>query len=193
MAEYDLSSLGVLIVDDSAPMRSILRSVLREFAVSSTIEAANGEQALGILANSGADLVISDYQMAPMNGLELTRAIRKGGGGIDPYIPVILVSAYTEMHNILAARDAGVNEFLAKPFSANLVYFRIRSVIEHPRPFVQSKEFFGPDRRRRDLHIGGPNRRGSEDEAHDGEERNEARDGDGEVGDGGDGDGDGGN
>lgn len=179
MADYDLSNLSILIVDDSAPMRSVLRSVLREFSVSRTLEAANGRLALDILAKSGADLVIADYQMAPVNGLELTKAIRKGIGRIDPYTPVIVISAYTEMHYIFAARDAGVNEFLAKPISANLVYSRIRSVIEHPRPFVQAKEFFGPDRRRRDLNIAGPNRRGGDGETHDGDD--EARD-DGERG-----------
>ncbi|MDP7667877.1 MAG: response regulator [Rhodospirillales bacterium] len=178
MAEYDLSNLSILIVDDSAPMRSILRSVMREFSVSRTLEAANGRQALDILEKSGADLVIADYQMAPVDGLELTKAIRMGSGRIDPYIPVIVVSAYTETHYIFAARDAGVNEFLAKPISANHVYFRIRSVIEHPRPFVQAKEFFGPDRRRRDVIIEGPNRRGDNAEAHDDGERGEMQNGD---------------
>jgi two-component system chemotaxis response regulator CheY len=182
MTEYDLSGLSVLIVDDYAPMRTILRSVLKEFAVSRVADTADGEQALEILAKTGADLIIADYQMAPVDGLELTRAIRKGSGHIDPYIPVILVSGYTEIHYILAARNAGVNEFLAKPISANLVYSRIRSVIERPRAFVQAKEFFGPDRRRRDLAIGGADRRGGDSEGRDGDERGETRNGDDEIG-----------
>ena len=114
-----------------------------------------------------------------MDGLELTKAIRKGDARIDPYIPVILVSAYTEMHNIVAARDAGVNDFLAKPISANLVYARIRSVIEHPLPFVQADEFFGPDRRRRDRAFGGVDRRGGDDNARDDDDRGETQNGDG--------------
>lgn len=180
MAEYDLSRLRILIVDDYVPIRTILRSVLREFKVSRVIEAGDGEKALDFLAKAGGiDLVITDFQMAPMDGLELTKAIRKGDARIDPYIPVILVSAYTEMHNVVAARDAGVNDFLAKPISANLVYARIRSVIEHPLPFVQADEFFGPDRRRRDRAFGGVDRRGGDDNARDDDDRGETQNGDG--------------
>ncbi len=179
MAEYDLTQLRILIVDDYVPIRTILRSVLREFKVSRVIEAGDGEEALDFLAKAGVDLVITDFQMAPMNGLELTKAIRKGSARIDPYVPVILVSAYTEMHHIVAARDAGVNDFLAKPISATLIYARIRSVIEHPLPFVQADEFFGPDRRRRDRAFGGVDRRGGDDKARDDDDRGETQNGDG--------------
>jgi DNA-binding response OmpR family regulator len=96
--------------------------------------------------------------MFPVDGLELAETIRSGQAGVDPYLPILLIIAYTEMHTILQARDAGVNEFLAKPISAKLVYCRIRSMIEHPRPYVRAEEFFGPDRRRL-LPVTGQDRR----------------------------------
>ncbi len=61
------------------------------------------------------------------------------------------MTAYTEIKDILKARDAGATEFLAKPFSAKLVYYRLRSIIENPRNYVDSRKYFGPDRRRRKI------------------------------------------
>jgi two-component system, chemotaxis family, chemotaxis protein CheY len=104
-------------------------------------------------------IVFADNLMAPMNGIEMVRNIRAGVDGINSFIPVIMVSGYSDIVHIMEARDAGINEFLAKPVSAKLIYLRICSVIESPRSFVNSEEFFGPDRRRRPVDIDGDERR----------------------------------
>ena len=174
MSDYNLASLRVLIVDDYQPMRHILRGILREWGVLELCEAANGREALDALNKFPADIVLTDYRMSPIDGLELAKTIRSGVAGVDPYLPILLITAYTKMHTIVQARDSGVNEFLAKPISAKLVYYRIRSMIEHPRPYVRAEEFFGPDRRRRILPVTGKNRRKVEDEAT-GIERQEER------------------
>jgi CheY-like chemotaxis protein len=174
MSDYDLANLHILVVDDYQPMRHIMRGILREWGISNVGEASNGREALDMLKNFQADILITDYRMFPVDGLELAKTIRSGEAGVDPYLPILLITAYTEMHTILDARDAGVNEFLAKPISAKLVYFRIRSIIEHPRPFVRAEEFFGPDRRRRALPVTGQDRREGKDEAT-GSERQEER------------------
>ena len=164
MSDYDLASLHVMIVDDYQPMRHILRGILREWGILKVGEAAHGREALETLKNFPADILITDYRMFPIDGLELAKAVRSGEAGCDPYVPILLVTAFTEMKTILQARDAGVNEFLAKPISAKLVYYRIRSMIENPRPYVRAEEFFGPDRRRRSLPITGEDRRDVEQE-----------------------------
>ena len=74
-------------------------------------------------------------------------------------VPIIIVSAFTEMSHVLAARDLGMTEFLAKPISAETVYTRLCSVIESRRQFVKSSSFFGPDRRRRRGNYQGGDRR----------------------------------
>ena len=74
-------------------------------------------------------------------------------------VPIIIVSAFTEMSHVLAARDLGMTEFLAKPISAETVYTRLCSVIENRRPFVKASSFFGPDRRRRRGNYRGGDRR----------------------------------
>ena len=159
MSDYDLSSLQIIIADDYRPMRQVLRGILKEWKVPYIAEAENGERALTLLKNMTADLIITDYKMSPIDGIELTRMIRSGAKGLDPFLPVILITAYSEMDIILKARDAGINEFLAKPVSAKLVYYRIRSVIENPRPYVRVEDFFGPDRRRRPQIYKGSDRR----------------------------------
>ena len=75
------------------------------------------------------DIVFVDYRMEPIDGAELTRKIRAGEEGIDPYIPIIMVTGYSDMRRILEARDAGVSEYLVKPISAKLLYMRICAVI----------------------------------------------------------------
>jgi len=162
MTDYDLSGLRVLIVDDYQPMRLILKNVLFALGIKDVAEASDGETALEQLRNYRADIVMTDNLMEPMGGVELVRRIRAGDSGADPYTPIIMVSGFSDLEKIIESRDSGINEFLAKPISAKLVYLRIQSVIENPRTFVRSDAFFGPDRRRRALGVDGEERRGEE-------------------------------
>ena len=159
MIDYDVSALGVLLVDDCEPMRLLMRSVLRAMGVRRFAEAQDGTEALDIFEEFDPDIVFIDHLMEPMDGVELTRRIRAGEEGIDPYIPIIMVSGYSDLNHILEARDVGVSEYLVKPISAKLLYLRICAVIEHPRPFIRTSGFFGPDRRRRPVEHGEDERR----------------------------------
>ena len=161
MIDYDVSALGVLLVDDCEPMRLLMRSVLRAMGVRRFAEAQDGTEALDIFEEFDPDIVFIDHLMEPMDGVELTRRIRAGEEGIDPYIPIIMVSGYSDLNHILEARDVGVSEYLVKPISAKLLYLRICAVIEHPRPFIRTSGFFGPDRRRRPVEHGEDERRGT--------------------------------
>ena len=159
MADLDLSDLSILIVDDYPPMRAILRIMLKALGVRNIGEANDGLAAVDKMKGFRADIVIADYRMLPMDGVELTLQIRNGDAGIDPFTPVVMVSGHSEKSKICRARDAGVTEFLVKPVSATLLYYRLRTAIENPRPFIRSPDFFGPDRRRRAMMFEGPDRR----------------------------------
>ncbi len=159
MADLDLSDLRILIVDDYPPMRAILRVMLKALGVRDIGEAGDGLAALDEMQEFRADIVIADYRMIPMDGVELTHRIRGGEVGVDPFTPVVMVSGHSDKSRICEARDAGVTEFLVKPISATLLYYRVRAVIEYPRPFILSGDFFGPDRRRRAMAFEGPDRR----------------------------------
>ncbi len=159
MAYLDLGKLSVFIVDDYRPMRTILRVMLQALGMRDIGEAHDGLSAIDEMKGFRADIVIADYRMAPMDGVDLTLRIRDGDAGIDPFTPVIMVSGHSEMSKIFQARDAGVTEFLVKPISATRLYHRLCAVIENPRPFIRSPYFFGPDRRRRAMAFEGPDRR----------------------------------
>ncbi len=159
MADLDLSDLSILIVDDYPPMRTILRIMLQALGIRDIGEAGDGLAALDEMQGFHADIVIADYRMIPMDGVELTHRIRGGEVGVDPFTPVVMVSGHSDKRRICEARDAGVTEFLVKPISATLLYYRLRVVIENPRPFIRSPDFFGPDRRRRRMAFEGPERR----------------------------------
>lgn len=157
--DYDLTKLYVLLIDDCAPMRKILRTVLHALGIKRVTEAADGAEGLKVLEGFFPDLIFVDHEMQPMNGLDFTREVRAGVDGINPFTPVIMISGHTDVARILGARDAGITEYLAKPISAKLIYSRIKSVIDSPRPFIRTETFFGPDRRRRAMPFDGPERR----------------------------------
>lgn len=160
----DLSRLQFLIVDDNDFMRRLLRELLRamDCKPDHIRFAANGRDALQVMRDYPIDIVICDINMRPMDGREFTAYIRRGSGSPDPHVPIIVCTGHAEIGHICAARDAGANEILRKPITINSIYERIRAIIERPRPFIRSKDYYGPDRRRRDEPFDGPDRRSTQ-------------------------------
>ncbi|MEE8394133.1 MAG: response regulator [Rhodospirillales bacterium] len=159
MTQSYLAKIKFLIVEDNAFMRTIVRRVLAAFEVGEIMEAAEGKEALKILESFDPDIAIIDWEMEPMDGIEFTKTVRTSDDSSHQFLPIIMLSAHSEINRITEARDAGVNEFVVKPISAKVLFDRIQSVIERPRQFVRLKEYFGPDRRRRTIMFSGPERR----------------------------------
>lgn len=145
---YNLERLTVLVVDDCINMQQLLRALLLSFGFSDVHTAKSGQAGIKVLEHLEPDFIICDYNMAPMNGVEFIRTLRNDEESPSRFVPIIMLTGHTEMSNILAARQAGATEFLAKPVSPQSLYKRIEMVIERPRDFVETKSFFGPDRRR---------------------------------------------
>lgn len=165
MMGYRLDRLTALVVDDNQHMRSLVRTILESLGVSQILEARDGAHALEKMGQTQIDLLIVDWNMEPMDGLALTRHLRTSADSPDQFVPVIMLSGHTERARVMQARDAGVTEFMAKPVSARSLYARIVSIIENPRPFVRTNDYFGPDRRRQMLPFEGPERRKAGGEA----------------------------
>lgn len=166
---YQFSSINVLLVEDNQPMLELAKSILDTFGVGQVTTAKNGEEGFQKFCAQSPDLVIADWMMKPMDGISLTRLIRNDPKSPNPYTPVILMTGFSERRRVIQARDAGVTEFLVKPFNARDLYRRIAQVIERPRQFVRSEDFFGPDRRRKAIpDFQGPYQRES-DSKHGGE------------------------
>jgi two-component system chemotaxis response regulator CheY len=151
--------LTILIAEDNKPMRGLVHDILEALGVGTILEAADGQAAIKKLGNHAVDIVILDWNMEPMDGMELTRQIRTSPESPDQFVPIIMLSGHTERARVLQARDAGVTEFMAKPVSVKALCARINAIIEAPRPFIRASGYFGPDRRRRVLPFNGPERR----------------------------------
>lgn len=158
----DFSRLDLLVIDDNDFMRRLYRQLLEAIGFNSRniTEARDGEEALHHLHQDHCDVAICDLNMKPMNGKQFTHFIRTSEDSPNPYLPIVVCTGHAELLHIADARDAGANEILRKPVSAASLYARLQAVIECPRPFILSKTFVGPDRRRRNLPFEGPDRRG---------------------------------
>jgi two-component system, chemotaxis family, chemotaxis protein CheY len=162
MSGYRFDRLKVLIVDDNSHMRKMLTTILNAFGVTVIHEASDGLIAWEKMRSLNPNIIIVDWMMPGMNGLEFTKTVRTSPESPNPFVPIIMLTGHTQIERVLQARDAGVTEFLAKPISANGVLSRITTVIEHPRSFVRTIEYFGPCRRRRAAEdYSGPERRAS--------------------------------
>lgn len=164
-ANYDISQLSFLIVDDNKFMRVILTNALKALGVYKFWEADDGAHALKQLNQTAPDIIICDWQMEPLNGMEFAQMVRNEKDGLHRFIPIIMVTAYGDADKVQQARDVGITEFVIKPISASALYKRIISIIEHPRDFVKTPRFFGPDRRRQTVNgFAGPFRRAKDRE-----------------------------
>lgn len=141
--------LNVLIIDDNAHMRRLVRDIMRGLGIGKVIEVADGTDALNEMRMSAVDVAFCDWMMEPLDGLDFVRLVRMSADSPNPFLPIIMLTGHTERHRIIEARDAGVNEFLAKPVTPDGVYKRLQAIIERPRPFVKIDTYIGPDRRRR--------------------------------------------
>lgn len=156
----NFSKLNVLVIDDSPPMLEVVVDTLKLLGVGQVHYARDGESGYRQFVKVRPDIVLTDWEMAPVDGLELICSIRRDGMSPKRTVPIIVMTGYAASARVAAARDKGATEFLVKPFTANELARRIAYVIENPRDFVETQEFFGPDRRRRKAHdYLGPERR----------------------------------
>lgn len=159
---YNFDRLRILVVEDNKHMRKLVTTVLQAFGVTQILEAHDGPSALAILRDKNPDVVLLDWEMEGMSGIDVVREIRTSPKSPNPFVPVIMLTGHTSMQHVQKARDAGATEFLAKPVSVKAVMSRLTAVIENPRPFVRTKVYFGPCRRRRVETYNGPERRDQE-------------------------------
>lgn len=157
---YDLTELSFLVVDDNTHMLSIIKTLLKGFGIRRIHEATDAADAFEEIRATHVDVIILDYALDTLDGIEFAQLVRTAKDSPNPYLPIIMLTAHSERHRVEEARDAGITEFLCKPICATDLYKRIIEVVEHPRSFVKMDSYFGPDRRRRsDENYRGPEKR----------------------------------
>lgn len=163
---FRFEKLSVLVVEDTPPMQKLIASVLESLGVRRVNVADNGERGFSLYVRENHDLIIADWLMSPVDGLELVRKVRTDPASPNRIVPYIMLTGYNSLGRVMTARDAGVTEFLVKPFTAADVAKRIAHVINKPRDHIDSAQYFGPDRRRHaDPAYRGPWRRESDQQS----------------------------
>lgn len=155
-----LRDVSIMIVDDQEFSVQMLREMVRVLGAEDIRAFTDAEKAWNDYKIRPADIVLTDWQMEPTDGLELTRRIRKDPDSPNTFVPIIMVTGFRERHQVFEARDAGVTEYVVKPLAPKSLFSRVEAVIERPRRFVRVGDFFGPDRRRHDANFDGEDRRG---------------------------------
>ena len=143
-----IQQLGVLLVDDNAYMRKIVRNLLVNVGVKSVYEASDGIAGIEAIRTVGPDIVILEWELPLLNGSEFVRIVRSPAVFPMPDIPIIVLTSHGERWRVVEAVRLGVNEYLVKPVSAQSLYDRLVSILANPRPFVQSGDYYGPEPRR---------------------------------------------
>lgn len=145
----ELRDVRVVVVDDDRRIATLVRSVLLGLGFQHVELLHNGQDAIAHLDRQQVDLVICDWQMEPVSGIDLVQYMRRENQTHNRVVPVVMLSGNSEKPQVEIARDAGVTEYVIKPFTARSLCSRIIAVIENPRSFIIAPEFAGHNRRRK--------------------------------------------
>lgn len=121
-------NMKILIVDDFSTMRRIIKNLLRDLGFNNTAEADDGLTALPMLQNGNFDFVVTDWNMPGMTGIDLLKAIRSDER--LAHLPILMVTAEAKREQIIAAAQAGVNGYVVKPFTAQVLKEKIEKIFE---------------------------------------------------------------
>ncbi|MBW7837446.1 MAG: response regulator [Sphingomonadales bacterium] len=143
------SSLTALLIDGNAHSAKLITALIRQSGIGSVMVAANAQDGLQLLRLGSPDVVVCDWRSDASSHQDILCCIRDRNAPHNPRVPVVIMSSEPELRHVLRARDLGATEFVAKPVSQQAMHRALKSALERPRPFIDEKSFFGPDRRRK--------------------------------------------
>ena len=122
------TSIKILIVDDFATMRRILKNILKQLGFKNLVEADDGTTAWDVLESQKIDLIISDWNMPKMTGLELLKKVRASSK--YKTAPFLMVTAEAQKQNVIEAVQAGVSNYVVKPFTAEAISDKLKKILK---------------------------------------------------------------
>jgi two-component system, chemotaxis family, chemotaxis protein CheY len=143
----NISGLSFLLADPNPHSTAIIHGVLRGFGATRIVEARNARDAVQVLTEQKIDLMMVEPSLPPGGGLAFIRSLRQDPNSPCRTMPILVVTGDTRTSTVKAARDCGANMVIAKPLSPATLYERLTWVAFHPRKFVDTATYFGPDRR----------------------------------------------
>lgn len=145
--EINLNDVTILIADPNTYLRRLIHGILRGFGASKIVEVGNAMNVIETLITGKIDILLCDARLPPHGGLALIRAIRQKVDNQHRTIPILAITSDLRETTIKQARDAGANMVVAKPMSPKALYDRLAWIAFSQRQFVDSPNYFGPDRR----------------------------------------------
>jgi CheY-like chemotaxis protein len=142
-----IQGLNILIVDGNSYMRKVTRMMLMNLGAKSVIEAADGIAALETIRTFDPDVMLLDWDMPVLNGMEVMRIVRSPGVFPNPNLPIIMLTNRGQRSSVVEAMQAGAHEFLVKPTSTKALRDRLTSIVSNPRPMVQIGDAYLPQPR----------------------------------------------
>jgi CheY-like chemotaxis protein len=143
-----IQGLNILVVDGNSYMRKLTRTMLLNLGCKSVIEAADGISALETIRIYDPDIMLLDWDMPVLNGMEVMRIVRSPGVFPRPNLPIVMLTGRAERSTVMEAMHAGAHEFLVKPTSTKALHDRLTSIVMHPRPMVQLGDAYVPQPRK---------------------------------------------
>jgi two-component system, chemotaxis family, chemotaxis protein CheY len=141
-------ALKVLVVDDDAYMRKVVRTMLNALGVKTVYEAADGTAGLEAVRTLLPSLVIVDWEMPMIDGAQFVRMVRSPGDFPVPDVPIIMLSGHGDRWRVVEAARIGAHEYLLKPVSTKALQDRVLAILGRPRPTVKLDGYYGPAPRR---------------------------------------------
>jgi two-component system chemotaxis response regulator CheY len=145
--EQLIGSIQVLLIEDNAHMRKVIRSLLTNLGVKNIHEAADGQSGLDAIRMIAPDIVILDWEMPVLDGAQVVRTVRSPKTFPMPDVPIIMLTGHVERWRVIEAAHIGVNEMLRKPVSGKALLDRIVAILAKPRPMVHLGDYYGPEPR----------------------------------------------
>ncbi len=158
MQKATLKNIRILIADNDNNLGMILTQVLQRMGFTDIQLVRDGQAALKVLEQEHKDILITEWALQSIDGIALTNHIRSDSS-VTRLLPIIMMTARAEKQDVEEARDAGITEFVVKPYNSLTVFKRIQQVIDNPRAFLLAQEYVGPDRRRRSIDFTGTDKR----------------------------------
>jgi len=148
-----LRDIHILVIDDDRRLAQLLESVLRALGFTRITLCFDGVEAWKLLRDNPYDLLICDWVMQQLDGIELIHRLRHDETSVNRLMPILMLSGHSDRDMVEKARDAGITEYLTKPFTASSLCGRISHIIDHPREFVASRQYAGHSRRRKTVQV----------------------------------------
>lgn len=151
--DKQIQGLNILVVDNNHYMRRLTRTMLVNLGAKSVLEASDGLAALEAIRTCDPDVMLLEWDMPVLDGMEVMRIVRSPGVFPRPNLPIIMLTSRAERSAVAQALRAGAHEFLLKPTSPQALRDRLTSIILNPRPMVKVGEAYVPQPRRTSANI----------------------------------------